>query len=108
ETMKAATDKVTRAELRSPVDGIVNRLHVTTVGGVVKAGADLVEIVPLADTLLVEARIRPADIAFIHPDQAALVKITAYDFSIYGGLHGRVERISADTVFDDETRERFY
>jgi adhesin transport system membrane fusion protein len=78
------------------------------VGGVVKAGEDLVEIVPLEDTLLVEARVRPADIAFIHPNQEAVVKITAYDFSIYGGLPGKVERISADTVFDEESRERFY
>ena len=108
ETMKSATDKVARSDLRAPVDGIVNRLHVTTVGGVVKAGEDLVEIVPLEDTLLVEARVRPADIAFIHPNQDAVVKITAYDFSIYGGLPGKVERISADTVFDEESRERFY
>lgn len=108
ETMKAATDKVVRTDIRSPVDGIVNKLNVNTVGGVIKAGEDLIEIVPLADTLLVEARIRPADIAFIHPDQNALVKITAYDFSIYGGLQGKVERISADTVLDEVSGERFY
>ena len=108
ETMKAATDRVTRTDVRSPVDGVVNKLNVNTLGGVVKAGEDLVEIVPLADTLLVEARIRPADIAFIHPEQEAVVKITAYDFSIYGGLQGKVERIAADTVLDEVSGERFY
>lgn len=108
ETMKAATDRVTRTDVRSPVNGVVNKLNVNTVGGVIKAGEDLVEIVPIADTLLVEARIRPADIAFIHPSQNAVVKITAYDFSIYGGLQGKVERISADTVLDEVSGERFF
>lgn len=108
ETMKAATDRVVRTDIRSPVDGIINKLNVNTVGGVIKAGEDLLEIVPIADTLLVEARIRPADIAFIHPQQAAIAKITAYDFSIYGGLQGKVERISPDTVLDEISGERFY
>ena len=94
-------DRVTRTEVRSPVRGTVKDVKVTTIGEVIRPGEDLVEIVPLEDTLLVEAKIRPADVAFLHPGQAATVKITAYDFSIYGGLKARVEDISADTIKDD-------
>lgn len=98
ESHIASADKVTRTELRSPVRGIVNRLLITTKGGIVKPGGEIMEIIPLDDSLLVEAKIRPADIAFIHPGQHAVVKITAYDSSIYGTLPGTVEQISADTI----------
>ena len=85
--------------------GTIKQLLVNTVGGVIQPGEDLVEIVPLEDTLLVEAKVRPADIAFLRPGQAATVKVTAYDFSIYGGLDGVVEDISADTITDERRRE---
>jgi adhesin transport system membrane fusion protein len=104
ESITAARDRVQRTEVKSPVRGIVKQVKVATVGGVVKPGMDLVEIVPLDDTLLVEAKVRPRDIAFIKPDQDAMVKITAYDFAIYGGLKAKVERISADAIEDDQTR----
>lgn len=102
ENIKAAQDKVRRTELRSPVNGIVNKLNVTTVGAVVPPGGNVMEIVPVDDTLLVEGRIKPQDIAFIRPDQDAVVKISAYDSSVYGSLKGKVERISADTIIDDK------
>ncbi|HET9718103.1 MAG TPA: HlyD family type I secretion periplasmic adaptor subunit [Pseudolabrys sp.] len=113
QTIKSARDRVRRAELRAPVNGIVNKLNVTTVGAVVQPGGNLMDIVPLDDTLLVEGRIRPQDIAFIHPEQAAVVKLTAYDSSIFGSLEGKVERISADTIVDErsargERGETFY
>ncbi len=95
-------DQLVRTELRSPVKGIVKQIYVTTVGGVVKPGMPLMEIVPLDDTLLVEAQVLPKDIGFLHPEQEAIVKISAYDFSIYGGLQGRVEHISADTTVDQK------
>jgi len=102
ESLSAASDRVRRTDVTSPVHGIVKTVHLRTVGGVVKPGMDLVEIVPLEDTLLVEAKVRPADIAFLRLDQKATVKLTAYDFAIYGGLNGKLERISADTIIDDE------
>ena len=113
ENIKSAQDRVRRADLKSPVNGIVNKLNVTTVGAVVQPGANLMDIVPLDDSLLVEGRIRPQDIAFIRPHQDAIVKITAYDSSVYGSLKGKVERISADTIADDkpergEKGETFY
>jgi adhesin transport system membrane fusion protein len=113
ENIKSAQDRVRRTELRSPVHGVVNKLNVTTIGAVVAPGASLMEIVPLDDTLLVEGRIRPQDIAFIRPDHEAVVKLSAYDSSTYGSLHGKVERISADTITDDkgdknERGETFY
>ncbi|MBB5055177.1 adhesin transport system membrane fusion protein [Afipia massiliensis] len=113
ENIKSAQDRVRRADLKSPVNGIVNKLNVTTVGAVVQPGANLMDIVPLDDSLLVEGRIRPQDIAFIRAGQDAVVKITAYDSSVYGSLKGKVERISADTIADDkpergEKAETFY
>ncbi len=108
ETMRGATDRVTRADIRSPVDGIINKVNNNTIGGVVQAGQILMEIVPQDASLFVEVKIRPSDIAFVSPKQLALVKITAYDFSIYGGLDGEVELISADSVFDENTKENFY
>ena len=97
----ALLDKVDKSQVKSPVRGRVQRLLANTVGGVVSPGKDIVEIVPLDDTLVLEAKIQPKDIAFIHPGQDATVKFTAYDFSIYGGLTGKVENISPDTVVDE-------
>ncbi|HCJ1062737.1 TPA: HlyD family type I secretion periplasmic adaptor subunit [Legionella pneumophila] len=111
EANKADKDRLTRTTVRSPVYGIVKQIKTTTIGGVVQPGSDLLEIVPLDDTLLIEAKIRPSDIGFIHPGQKAMVKITAYDFSIYGGLEGVVEHISADTIIDEKTdkkKESYY
>lgn len=107
ETIRAAQDRVRRTDLRSPVYGIVNKVNVTSIGAVVPPGQSVVEIVPLDDTLLVEGQVRPSDIAFIRPNQEAVVKITAYDPSIFGSLQGRVERISADTIANDQG-ETFY
>ena len=95
-------DKVNRAVLRSPVRGTVKRLLINTVGGVVQPGKDVVEIVPLEDNLLLEARVQPRDIAFLRPGQKVVVKFTAYDFAIYGGLDGKLEHIGADSVVDDK------
>ncbi len=108
ETMRGAEDRVQRTNIRSPVDGVVNDLHVNTIGAYVSAGSDLLDVVPLEDALLVEARVRPSDIAFLRPGQEATVKLTAYDFSIYGGLEGEVTHISADSMLDEETREPYY
>lgn len=107
QTLGSLEDRKTRTEVRSPVNGTVKDIKITTVGGVVKPGEDLMEIVPKDDQLLVEARVRPADIAFLHPGQKAMVKITAYDFSIYGGLEGELVDISADTIAN-EKGESFY
>ena len=107
EAARAAEDKVRRTEVRSPVHGTVKRILINTLGGVIQPGMDLVEIVPLEDTLLVEAEIRPADIAFLRPGQDANVKITAYDFASYGGLEAEFEHISADTIVN-EAGESFY
>ncbi len=96
------SDRVKQAEVRSPVRGTIKRLLVNTEGGVVLPGRDIVEIVPLDDTLLLEAKIAPRDIAFLSPGQHALVKFTAYDFVVYGGLEAEVESIGADTITDDE------
>ncbi|EPS7972050.1 HlyD family type I secretion periplasmic adaptor subunit [Morganella morganii] len=101
-TGKALEDRVNRTLVVSPVRGIVQQVLVNTIGGVIQPGSDLVEIVPLDDTLLVEARIRPQDIAFLHPGQEAIIKLTAYDYTIYGGLKGKLEQISPDTVTDKE------
>ena len=97
----ALADQVRRTLVRSPTNGIVQRLFVHTVGGVIRPGEKLLELVPLDDTLLIEARVKPADIAFIYLGQPAIVKFSAYDYSIYGGLEGKVTRISADTIKDD-------
>ena len=97
----ALNDKVDKSQIKSPVRGRVQRLLANTVGGVVQPGKDIVEIVPLDDMLVLEAKVLPKDIAFIAPGQAATVKFTAYDFSIYGGMAARVENISPDTVVDE-------
>jgi adhesin transport system membrane fusion protein len=108
KTNVAREDKVRRTYVRSPVDGTVNRLMVNTVGGVVKPGMDIVEIVPSQDNLLIEAKIRPADIAFLYPGQRAIVKFSAYDFAIYGSLEGVLTHISADTIVDDIDKQSYY
>ena len=100
ETLKAAKDRVLRTSLRAPVRGIVNKLNANTLGAIVQPGRDIMEIVPLGDALHLETRIRPQDVAFIRPGQRASIKLTAYDFLIYGALDGSVERISADTISD--------
>ena len=98
----AVEDRLARTAIRSPLTGIVKQLKVNTVGGVIQAGQDVMEIVPLEDKLLIEAKIRPADVGFLRPGQAALVKISAYDFSIYGGLDATVETITADSITNDK------
>lgn len=113
ENIKFAQDKVRRTELKAPVRGIVNKLNITTIGAVVQPAANLMELVPIDDTLLVEGRIRPQDIAFIRANHPAVIKLSAYDSSVYGSLHGKVERISADTIIDEkgdknERGETFY
>jgi len=107
EVQQLLKDKVSRTVLRSPVDGTIKQLFVNTVGGVVYPGHELIEIVPLEDKLLAEVKIKPADIAYLHPAQEAMVKFSAYDFSIYGGLKGRVVNISPDTI-TNERGESYY
>ena len=102
ETLRAAEDRVTRTTLRAPVRGVVNTLNVTTIGAVVGPGDPLVEIVPVDDHLLIEARISPQDVAFLRPGDPASVKITAFDYVVYGSLSGTVERIGADTLTDED------
>jgi adhesin transport system membrane fusion protein len=107
-TSVALKDRVERAVVRSPVTGTVKSVKVTTVGGVVQPGSELLEIVPLEDNLLVEARVKPRDIAFLRPGQEAMVKITAYDFSIYGGFPAKLENISADSITDEKKGDSYY
>lgn len=108
EMIKGGADEVRRAVVRSPVTGIVNKIYVSTIGGVIAPGEPIVDIVPEDDNLMVEAKIRPADIAFLRPDQEAVLKFTAYDYSIYGGLKGEVMHISADTIYDEIDDEHYY
>lgn len=107
-TIRGASERVARTDIRSPVDGIINTLEVNTVGAYVDPGTVIAGVVPTSETLLVEARISPRDVAFVRPGQPALVKISAYDFSIYGGLLGEVQNISADSLVDQSTGETFY
>lgn len=101
-TSVALMDRLQRTEVRSPVHGTINQIKVNTIGGTIQPGMDLVEIVPLEDTLLIETRIKPADIAFLRPNQPAMVKFTAYDFTVYGGLEAHLEHIGADSITDKE------
>ncbi|MCH1556824.1 MAG: HlyD family type I secretion periplasmic adaptor subunit [Pseudomonadales bacterium] len=96
------SDRVQQTEVRSPVTGTVKQLYFNTIGGVVMPGREMIEVVPLDDTLLMEVRIQPKDIAFLLPGQEALVKFSAYDFVVYGGLDGTVERVGADTIMDED------
>ena len=102
------SDSVNRSTFRAPVRGVVKEIAVTTIGGVVAQNGKLMTIVPIDEQLLIEARISPRDIAFIHPEQPALVKITAYDYSIFGGLEGKVTVISPDTIRDEVKQDQFY
>ncbi len=106
--IRGRSDSLSRLTLRSPVRGIVKDIEVTTIGGVVPPNGQLMQIVPLDEQLLIETRISPRDIAFIHPEQQAKVKITAYDYSIYGSLDGKVVTISPDTIQDEVKPEIFY
>jgi adhesin transport system membrane fusion protein len=99
---RALADKVKHAEIKSPVHGTVKRLLVNTMGAVVQPGREVVEVVPLDDALILEAKVSPKDIAFLRPGQEAMVKFTAYDFSIYGGLTAEVISIGADSVIDEK------
>lgn len=107
QTLAAYKDRSERTEVKSPVHGRVQDIKVTTVGGVVRPGDPIMDIVPLEDTLVVESRVRPADIAFIYPGQKALVRISAFDFSVYGALEGKVKDISPDSITNDKG-ESFY
>ncbi len=98
----ALADRLERTSIRSPVHGTIKQILVNTVGGVIQPGMDLIAIVPLEDSLLVETQIKPADIAFLRPQQKAIVKFTAYDFNIYGGLEAELELISADSMTDEK------
>ncbi|QLG89638.1 HlyD family type I secretion periplasmic adaptor subunit [Chitinibacter bivalviorum] len=106
-TTVALNDRFDRTTIRAPLDGIVKLIKVNTVGGVLQPGMDVMEIVPLEDNLLIEAKIRPMDIGFLRPGQHATVKLTAYDYSIYGGLDANVETITADSI-TNEKNESFY
>lgn len=108
QVIRGRADSLSRLTLRSPVRGVVKGIEVTTLGGVVPPNGQLMQIVPMDDRLLIEARIAPRDIAFIHPGQSAKVKITAYDYSIYGSLDGTVANISPDTIQDEAKPEVFY
>ena len=102
ENMAMRADPVERSQIRAPMKGIVKNIRINTIGGVVSAGQDILEIVPIEDNLLVEAYIRPNDVAFIRPGLPAVVKLTAYDYAIYGGLEGKVTLISPDTLSDEK------
>lgn len=108
QVIKGREDTVTRLTIRAPMRGIVKNIKVSTVGGVIPPNGELMNIVPMKDRLLIEARLSPRDIAFIHPGQRAVVKISAYDYAIYGGLNGVVESISPDTIQDEVKPEIYY
>lgn len=107
EGSTALEDRVKQTEIRSPVNGTVKQLKVNTVGGVVQPGKDVIELVPSDDALLLEAKVLPRDIAFLRPGQKALVKFTAYDFAVYGGLEATLEQIGADSVVDEKGNAYF-
>ncbi|CAM7604396.1 MULTISPECIES: HlyD family type I secretion periplasmic adaptor subunit [Citrobacter] len=106
--MRGREDSLTRLTFNAPVRGIVKDIDVTTVGGVIAPGGKLMSLVPLDDQILIETKILPRDVAFIHPGQEAMVKITAYDYSIYGGINGVVTLISPDTIQDEVKRDLYY
>ncbi len=108
QSSRGAAGRVGRTELRSPLNGVVNDVQVTTIGGFVAAGQKIMEVVPVGEKLLVESRVQPKDIAFIRVGQRALVKVSAYDYSIYGGLQGKVVQVSADSIYDDQAKQAFF
>lgn len=101
-TSVAAEDRLARTAVRSPMTGIIKQIKANTLGGIIQPGVEIMQIVPLEDTLLLETKVRPADVAFVHPGQDAMVKLSAYDFSIYGGMEATVENISADTITEEK------
>jgi adhesin transport system membrane fusion protein len=109
-TSVAAEDRLARTSVRAPLTGVIKQIKVNTVGGVLQPGMEIMEIVPMEDNLLIETKVGPKDVGFIHPGQEAMVKLTAYDFSIYGGLEATVESISADTITEEKNgkSESFY
>ncbi|MCT4703352.1 HlyD family type I secretion periplasmic adaptor subunit [Enterobacteriaceae bacterium H20N1] len=104
ETAQGRQDTLVRTELRSPVRGIVNNIRINTIGGVIQPGAEIMEVTPLDDQLLVETKIKPSDVAFLAPGQEAVVKLSAYDYSIYGGLSGKVQHISPGALKDEDAK----
>ena len=108
ESIRGAEARLDRNELRAPANGIVNDVQITTVGGFVAAGEMIMQVVPIGDRLLVEARVSPRDIGFVAAGDRANVKVTAYDFATYGGLSGRVREVSADSIYDEVEREAYY
>jgi len=108
ETVRGSANRVARTDIRSPVDGIINSLAINTIGSFVQPGTPIANIVPTSEELLVEARISPRDIAFVREGLEAKVNITAYDFSIYGGLDAVVSTVTADSVVDQQTGETFF
>jgi len=108
ESARGAADRVARTDIKSPVDGVINSLAVNTIGSFVQPGSLIAEVVPTSAELLVEVRISPRDVAFVRVDQPALVKVSAYDFSIYGGLEAKVSTVTADSVVDQQTGEPFF
>jgi adhesin transport system membrane fusion protein len=105
---RGRADALSRLTVRSPVKGVVKDIEVNTVGGVIPPNGRLMAIVPMGDQLVVEARVSPRDVAFIHPGQKAIVKITAYDYAIFGGMDGKVTSISPDTIQDDVRKDQYY
>lgn len=108
EVVQGREDRVNRTLVRAPAAGTVNKIYMSTIGGVIQPGEPIADIVPDDETLLVEAKIQPSDIAFLRPGQEAVLKFSAYDFAIYGGLEGRVENISADTIEDEIDKQHYY
>ncbi len=108
EGMAASEDRVLRRELRAPSDAVVNRLLVSTLGGVARAGETIMELVPIEDSLQVSVRVKPSDIAFIRPGQIATVRISAYDSSIFGSLSGTVLRVGADAIHDERQDQHYF
>lgn len=104
QQLKTAQDQLDRTVLMAPMKGVVNKLSITTIGGVVRPGEEILQIIPLEDELYIEARVRPEDIASVRKDQDATIKLTAYDYTIYGTLQGKVDFISADTFKDERAR----
>jgi adhesin transport system membrane fusion protein len=107
EQIPALEDRATRTLVRAPLHGIVKTIPNKTVGGVIQPGSPMVEMVPVEDTLLIETRLKPSDIAFVHVGQRAIVKVTAYDYSVFGGLEGKIEYVSADSIVPQQG-EPFY
>lgn len=106
--LTTSKDRLEKTVIDSPVNGVINQIYFTTIGGVIKPADSIMQIVPLNDSLILEAKVSPKDIGFISPNNKTNIKISAYDFSIYGGLNGKIEKISADSIFDEETKQYYY